>query len=71
MPDAQSARDVFEHPFNITIGQAQVRWGTPTTDMHGVKHEAGWVLPGGQRTQNRDVAETVAANIDRIISKQK
>lgn len=65
-PEPKSCAEVFQHPKNILIGNGRVLWGTATTDISGTFHPAGWVLPGGRRTEVRALAELVARNIDNL-----
>lgn len=51
---------------NITIGKGHVIWAKETTDSNNNFFPKGWVLPGGKRTNSRDLAETVAYNINRL-----
>ena len=55
---------IFTHPKNITIGVGRVIWALKTQDATGINHPDGWVLPGGQRTTSREIAEAVARNIN-------
>lgn len=58
--------EVFFDRRNITMGFGRILWGSETTDMHGTKHPAGWVLPGGKRTTSSAQAQRVANAIDKI-----
>jgi len=60
------AAEVFASEHNIVIGRGRVLWGPETTDANNRYHPAGWVLPGGKRTQSRDVAEAVAHRINQL-----
>lgn len=53
----------FESPFDITIGKGRIIWAE-ATEIKGTVLPAGWVLPGGERTQDRARAEEVALAID-------
>jgi hypothetical protein len=56
---------VFQHPKNITVGTGRVLYAERGyTRATGVL-PAGWVLPGGQRTDDEARARMVAANIDK------
>jgi hypothetical protein len=48
----------LDSPLNICVGAAKVPWAPETDD-----HHCGWVLPGGSRTQKREVAIQAAAYI--------
>jgi len=61
----RSVTEVFQHPMNLRDGNGRIIWGPATIDRFGVHHPAGWVLPGGKRTQNRDIALTAAFNISK------
>lgn len=54
----------YFHPWNITIGKGRILWAKAATCCSGIVHPAGWVLPGGARTQNRNVAQAAAMAID-------
>lgn len=67
----------FEHEKNIQIGNGRIMWSDGSqpyilkTNGKGVvfaeegpKIEAGWVLPGGGRTNDKAVAEMAAMFID-------
>jgi hypothetical protein len=56
----------FNDPRDITVGRGRIIYARATVDFNGNKHPEGWVLPGGQRTRSREIAETVAHNIDQI-----
>lgn len=67
--DAKDGASVFQHPKNITVGTGRVLYAErgyarATLGMVGVL-PAGWVLPGGQRTDDEARARMVAANIDK------
>lgn len=65
-PKIETGADVFAHPNNITRGKGRVMWGTEIDDPTRPYQPAGWVLPGGKRTQSRDVAEAVADRINQL-----
>lgn len=52
---------------DVNVGSGRVPWANATTQRDNTYQPAGWVLPGGQRTEVRARAETVASNIDQII----
>lgn len=54
----------FDHPANITNGKGRVIYATETVDAGGVHHPEGWVLPGGERTQDFHRANAVAHGIN-------
>jgi hypothetical protein len=54
----------FTNPLDITIGRGRIIWAE-ATEHKGLVHPAGWVLPGGERTLDRERAEAVARAIDR------
>lgn len=66
-------RFTFSDPRDITIGAARIVWASRLrydghrSDMQGVTYPAGWVLPGGTRTQSKEEAEQVASTINTII----
>ena len=63
--DAKGGDLVFQHPKNITVGTGRVLYAERGyTRATGVL-PAGWVLPGGQRTDDEARARMVAANIDK------
>ncbi len=53
----------FNDPKNITVGNTRVIWARATE-----VHSEGWVLPGGQRTQNFAEAHAVAVRMDDLCS---
>lgn len=55
---------VFDDPRNINRGTGRIIYAEQTTDRNGKHHPEGWVLPGGVRTQSREVAETAADRIN-------
>lgn len=67
----------FDHPNDISIGRARIVYEKDVLKYEG-KHPAhqghvfleGWVLPGGIRTRDRELAEEAARNIDKMITKQ-
>lgn len=60
----QTAQEVFFDERNIAIGKGRILYGNATQTRDGSIVQEGWVLPGGKRTRNRDLAETVARNIN-------
>ncbi len=65
-PTLETARAEFSHPNNITIGKGRVLWGKEVIKDGKLIHPAGWVLPGGRRTNWREEAERVATVINRL-----
>lgn len=51
----------------VVFGLARVCWGDATVDQYGKVYKSGWVIPGGWRTKDRDVAERAAKEIDRLM----
>lgn len=68
MLDHTPAAFPFEHKNNIKVGNGRVLWDLATTDISGIIHPAGWVLPGGMRTASKYEAHAAATEIDRLIS---
>jgi hypothetical protein len=56
----------FTHELNITIGKGRIIWGDAGTDQFGTPFHEGWVLPGGQRTTDKEVARLMALTIDKM-----
>ncbi len=56
---------VFQHPKNITVGTGRVLYAERGYTRATGALPAGWVLPGGQRTDDEARARMVAANIDK------
>lgn len=61
----------FANPLDIVIGKGRIIWGdalvyTPEKGhyMKGQIFSEGWVLPGGERTQDRNRAEAAARAIN-------
>ena len=63
--EARDGWKLFVHPGNITVGKGRVLFAEAINDGRTVM-PAGWVLPGGRRTQDRDEAVAVATEIERI-----
>ena len=56
--------------YDVIVGRGEVQWsGYPCKPVYGPhagkELPAGWVLPGGLRTQDKAHAQRVAAAIDR------
>lgn len=56
----------FEHPLDITVGRGRVIYADATTDMAGKHHPAGWVLPGGARTDDPERAVLAAESVNKL-----
>lgn len=52
---------------SIRIGFAEVPWAEGTMTLNRGYAGCGWVLPGGVRTTNVEVAEQVATLLDKLI----
>lgn len=62
--DNDDGTRVFADGRNLSVGKGRILWGTATqTSRHEIVGE-GWVLPGGQRTRDPDVARAYAVWID-------
>ena len=61
------APQVFHHRLNITVGKGRVLYADalPVSRSHPLGVDAGWVLPGGERTHEHARALAVAAGINR------
>ena len=63
---------VFDDPRNVQCGKARVIWAEQTTITHrgqvgkGEALPAGWVLPGGNRVLDRQLAVDAAVIVDRL-----
>lgn len=60
---------VFSHPKSIQVGRGRILWGTSTIPTLEGPYEKkylfeGWVLPGGERTTDPEVALAWATYID-------
>lgn len=62
--DIDDGARVFADGRNLSVGKGRILWGTATQTSRNMVYEEGWVLPGGQRTKNYDVALTYARWID-------
>lgn len=58
----------MNQPRNIEVGTATIEWARASQPKFGpyagVRLEAGWVLPGGTRTQDAPLATRVAKYIN-------
>lgn len=70
---AQIPIEPFRHDQNITVGRGRILYGSACRPVLKVDDEgnvlrgvlkAGWVLPGGRRTQNGSEAVAAATWID-------
>ena len=52
----------FSDPRNVTVGKARVIWAKACG-----RHQEGYVLPGGRRTQNRMTAQHAAELMHRMM----
>lgn len=62
--DIEDGARMFADGRNMTVGRGRILWGTATQTNRGEIVEEGWVLPGGRRTRNPDVARAFAKWID-------
>jgi hypothetical protein len=60
MNDDKHEIAVFNDPRNITIGTARVIYAEATRPRAKAPVQAGWVLPGGERTDDYNEAVRVA-----------
>jgi hypothetical protein len=66
-PTLATSHDEFHNHHNIRVGRGRILFAaTPTTDSSGRYHPPGWVLPGGRRTQDREIALAAAHRIDQL-----
>lgn len=63
MDEGDGAR-IFADARNMIVGRGRILWGTATQTGTGLICSEGWVLPGGQRTRDPDVAREYAKWID-------
>jgi hypothetical protein len=63
LQDDDGAR-VFADGRNVSAGRGRILWGTATETSQKKIVGEGWVLPGGQRTRDPDVARAWARWID-------
>lgn len=69
LPDPGDAvAQPLNHSKNINVGIARLIWAESCTPFGKSPYPAGWVLPGGERTDNRTRAMRVAKNMDRLMS---
>jgi hypothetical protein len=64
IPENDDGVRVFADGRNISVGKGRILWGTATQTSRNMVYEEGWVLPGGQRTRDYDVALAYARWID-------
>lgn len=55
---------VYADGRNLSVGKGRILWGTATQTSRNEIVGEGWVLPGGQRTRDLDVARGYARWID-------
>ena len=67
MTPIDDGRKVFEDARNLEYGQARILYGTATETAARGKYEEGWVLPGGTRTADFEVAHAAVQWIDEQI----
>ena len=62
--DIEDGARIFADTRNMTVRRGRILWGTATQTGPGEIVGEGWVLPGGQRTRDPDVARAWARWID-------
>lgn len=62
--DDNDGAKIFADARNMTVGRGRILWGTATQTGRNEIVGEGWVLPGGQRTRDPEVARTFARWID-------
>lgn len=62
--DDNDGAKIFADARNMTVRRGRILWGTATQTGRGEIVGEGWVLPGGQRTRDPDVARLWARWID-------
>lgn len=62
--DDNDGAKIFADARNLTAGRGRILWGTATQTGRGEIVGEGWVLPGGQRTRDPEVARVWARWID-------
>lgn len=58
----------LDHKHNLNVGSARLIWADACTPFGKPQSPAGWVLPGGDRTIDRNKALRVVKNMDRLMS---
>lgn len=66
--EERDGSSVFYHPKNIRFGFGRIVYGSRTLSAEGAVVEEGWVLPGGSRTADHEVALQAAQQIDRMLA---
>jgi hypothetical protein len=66
MSEERFAIASFDHPKNIRIGNGRILWAKACTCTAGIHHPEGWILPGGERTQDSARAHAAALTIDEL-----
>lgn len=62
----------FNDPRNVEVGRARVIWAIECRPLGSAsKIAAGWALPGGTRTTDRDEAVMVACALDALMTPGK
>lgn len=64
MQDNDDGARVFADARNVSAGRGRILWGTATQTSRNLIVEEGWVLPGGRRTRDLEVAKEYARWID-------
>lgn len=64
-------QSLFFHPLNITFGHGRILYAPEGIGPGDTWHPAGWALPGGVRTTDRNRAYAVAVEIDRLTNELK
>lgn len=62
--DDNDGAKIFADARNMTAGRGRILWGTATETSRREIVSEGWVLPGGQRTRDPEVARVWARWID-------
>lgn len=60
----------FDDVRNYTYGYGRLIWAEAALTNDGMLHPPGWVLPGGERTNDIEKAAAVAKWIDSIYRKE-
>jgi len=67
----QESIAIFDDVKNYVYGDARIIWAETTRTSDGVLRQAGWVLPGGRRTNNIEEVADMAKWINRICLKER
>lgn len=57
----------FDHVQNVAVGLARVIFAEACHPRHGLPCLRGWVLPGGHRTTDRELAVLAASRMDKAM----